>query len=101
MTRRSWSLEKEAPTGWIEINAEDAKELGIRDNEVVRASTRRGSVDIPARVTPEIVRGVMFIPFHYKEHPANRLTHNALDPIAKIPEFKACAVKVEKIREEA
>ena len=101
MTRRSWSLEKEAPIGWIEINTEDAKELGIKDQEVVRASTRRGSIDIPARVTPEIVKGVMFIPFHYREHPANRLTHNALDPIAKIPEFKACAVKVEKIAEEA
>ena len=101
MTRRSWSLEKEAPIGWIEINTEDAKELGIKDQEVVRASTRRGSIDIPARVTPEIVKGVMFIPFHYREHPANRLTHNALDPIARIPEFKACAVKVEKIAEEA
>ncbi len=99
MTRRSRSLEKEAPIGWIEINPEDAKALGIRDDEVVRASTRRGSIDIPARVTPEIIRGVMFIPFHYKEHPANMLTHNALDPIAKIPEFKACAVKVEKIVE--
>ena len=99
MTRRSWSLEKEAPIGWIEINPEDAKTLGIRDNEVVRASTRRGSIDIPARVTPEIIRGVMFIPFHYKEHPANMLTHNALDPIAKIPEFKACAVRVEKVAE--
>ena len=99
MTRRSWSLEKEAPIGWIEINPEDAKALGIRDNEVVRASTRRGSIDIPARVTPEIIRGVMFIPFHYKEHPANMLTHNALDPIAKIPEFKACAVRVEKVAE--
>jgi len=99
MTRRSWSLEKEAPIGWIEINPEDAKELGIKDNEVVRASTRRGSIEIPARVTPEIVRGVTFIPFHYREHPANRLTNNALDPIAKIPEFKACAVKVEKIAE--
>ena len=99
MTRRSWSLEKEAPIGWIEINPEDAKALGVRDGEVVRASTRRGSIDIPARVTPEIIRGVMFIPFHYKEHPANMLTHNALDPIAKIPEFKACAVKVEKIVE--
>jgi formate dehydrogenase major subunit len=69
MTRRSWSLEKEAPIGWIEINSEDAKELGIEDDEIVRASTRRGSVEIPARVTSEIIRGVMFIPFHYKEHP--------------------------------
>ena len=81
------------------INPEDADDLGIKDDEVVRASTRRGSVEIPAKVTPDIVKGVMFIPFHYKEHPANRLTNNALDPIAKIPEFKACAVKVEKIAE--
>ncbi|SDK42064.1 formate dehydrogenase subunit alpha [Methanoculleus thermophilus] len=101
MTRRSVTLDNEVPTGWIEINPEDAEELGIKNNEVVRASTRRGSVEIPARVTPEIIKGVMFIPFHYKEHPANRLTHNALDPISKIPEFKACAVKVEKITKEA
>jgi formate dehydrogenase (coenzyme F420) alpha subunit len=99
MTRRSWSLEKEAPIGWIEINPEDARELGVKDKETVRASTRRGSIDIPARVTPDIMKGEMFIPFHYKEHPANVLTNNALDPIAKIPEYKACAVKVEKIAE--
>ncbi len=99
MTRRSWDLEKEAPTGWIEINPEDAKELGIADGELVKASTRRGSVDVPAKVTDEIMQGVMFMPFHYKECAANVLTNNALDPIAKIPEFKACAVKVEKITE--
>ncbi|RXE55064.1 formate dehydrogenase [Methanoculleus taiwanensis] len=99
MTRRSWSLEKEAPTGWIEINPEDAEQLGIKDGELVTASTRRGSVDVPAKVTGEIKKGVMFMPFHYKECAANVLTNNALDPIAKIPEFKACAVKVEKITE--
>jgi len=99
MTRRSRSLEKEAPTGWIEINPEDARELGIKDDEVVRASTRRGTVDVPAKVTPDIVKGVMFMPFHYRECAANVLTNNALDPIAKIPEFKACAVKVERIGE--
>jgi len=99
MTRRSISLEQEAPTGWIEINPKDAKELGIRNNEVVRASSRRGSILVPARVTPDIMPGVMFIPLHYRENPANVLTNNALDPIAKIPEYKACAVKVEKVQE--
>ncbi len=99
MTRRSWDLEKEAPMGWIEINPEDAQDLGIKDGETVKASTRRGSIEIPAKVTAGIKKGVTFIPFHYKEHPANVLTNNALDPIAKIPEYKACAVKVEKIAE--
>jgi len=99
MTRRSATLDAEVPTGWIEINPEDAKALGIKDKEKIRAVTRRGSVDVPAKVTPDIMKGVMFMPFHFAECAANILTNNALDPIAKIPEFKACAVKVEKITE--
>jgi len=97
MTRRSENLEREEPTGWIEINTEDAKALGIKDKELVKAITRRGEIQITARVTEDIMKGVMFIPFHYAECAANMLTNNALDPIAKIPESKACAVKVEKI----
>ncbi|NLE27702.1 MAG: molybdopterin-dependent oxidoreductase, partial [Clostridiaceae bacterium] len=99
MTRRSATLDAEVPTGWIEINPEDAKALGIKDKETVRATTRRGTVNVPAKVTKDIMKGVMFMPFHFKECAANVLTNNALDPIAKIPEFKACAVKVEKITE--
>jgi formate dehydrogenase alpha subunit len=99
MTRRSKDLENEVPTGWIEINPEDAKALGIKNKEMVRAITRRGEVNVPAKVTPDIMKGVMFMPFHYVECAANVLTNNALDPIAKIPEYKACAVKVEKITE--
>ena len=99
MTRRSETLDSEVPTGWIEINTEDAKELGIQNKEMVRVLTRRGSVEAPAKVTPDIMKGVMFMPFHFAECAANILTHNALDPIAKIPEFKACSVKVEKITE--
>jgi formate dehydrogenase alpha subunit len=99
MTRRSEHLEAEEPTGWIEINPEDAKALGIKDKEMVKAKTRRGEVKVPARVTTDIMKGVMFMPFHYVECAANILTNNALDPIAKIPEFKACAVRIEKIAE--
>jgi formate dehydrogenase alpha subunit len=99
MTRRSPHLESEAPTGWIEINVEDAKSLGIKNKEKVRAITRRGTLEVPARVTPDIRKGSMFMPFHFKECPANLLTNNALDPVAKIPEYKACAVRVEKIPE--
>ncbi|MBN1194435.1 MAG: formate dehydrogenase subunit alpha [Methanomicrobiaceae archaeon] len=99
MTRRSEALANEVPTGWIEINPEDAAALGIKDKEMIKAITRRGEVEVPARVTPDIMKGEMFMPFHFAECAANKLTNNALDPGAKIPEFKACAVKVEKIQE--
>jgi formate dehydrogenase alpha subunit len=99
MTRRSEALANEVPTGWIEINPEDAAALGIKDKEMVKAITRRGEIEVPARVTPDIMKGVMFMPFHFAECAANKLTNNALDPGAKIPEFKACAIKVEKIKE--
>ena len=99
MTRRSEDLEREEPTGWVEINADDAKEMGIRDKEMVRAVTRRGEITIGARVTKGIKKGEVFIPFHFVECAANTLTNNALDPVANIPEFKACAVRIEKIAE--
>jgi len=99
MTRRSESLEREAPTGWVEICPDDAKALGIKDNEMVKAVTRRGEVKITARVTKDIKKGEVFIPFHFAECAANILTNNALDPTAKIPEYKACAVRIEKIAE--
>ena len=99
MTRRSKDLEIEEPTGWVEINPEDAKVLGIKDKEMVKAVTRRGEIKIGARVTKDIKKGVVFMPFHYAECAANILTNNALDPVAAIPEFKACAVRIEKIPE--
>jgi len=98
MTRRSVDLEREEPTGWIEINTEDAGALGVKNGEMVKAISRRGEIKITARVTDTIKKGVMFIPFHFIECAANMLTINALDPIAKIPESKACAVKIEKIK---
>ncbi len=99
MTRRSVDLEREEPTGWVEINPEDAKEMGIKDKEMVKAISRRGEITIGARVTKTIKKGVVFMPFHFVECAANPLTHNALDPVAKIPEFKACSCKLEKIKE--
>jgi len=99
MTRRSPDLEREEPTGWVEISPDDAKALHIKEKEMVKAVTRRGEITIGARVTPGIKNGVVFIPFHYVECAANILTNNALDPTAKIPEFKACAVRIEKIAE--
>jgi predicted molibdopterin-dependent oxidoreductase YjgC len=99
MTRRSENLEREAPTGWVELCPEDAKALDITNGEMVKAVTRRGEVKITAKVTKDIKKGMTFIPFHFAECAANILTNNALDPIAKIPEYKACAVRIEKIKE--
>jgi formate dehydrogenase alpha subunit len=96
MTRRSVKLEREAPDPYVEINPDDARSLGISDDASVRVSTRRGEIILSARVTPWIRPGTIFIPFHYVEAAANRLTNNALDPIAQIPEFKVCAASVEK-----
>ena len=97
MTRRSKSLDNEVKTGWVEIQTDDASRLGINDGELVRVSSRRGEIDIPARVTEDIKEGEVFIPFHFKECAANVLTNNALDCQALIPEYKACAVRVERI----
>lgn len=81
----------------VMISVEDAERLGISNSEVVSISTRRGEITAPAFVTKRISTGVIYIPFHYKESPANRLTNPAIDPIAKIPEYKVCAAKIRKI----
>lgn len=98
MTRRCKTLDNEVKTGFIEINTEDAKELGILNNEIVKASSRRGEIEIPARVTDDIKKGIVNIPMHFTECAANMLTNSdSFDPKCKMVELKACAIKVEKI----
>ncbi len=98
MTRRSDTLANEVPTGFVEINPEDAAELGIKNKEMVSVKTRRGEITIGAKVTPDIMKGVIFIPFHFVECAANTLTQSfALDPAAKMPEFKVSAANVSKL----
>ena len=94
MTRRSGTLVNQVNEAYVEVNSMDAAALGVGDNDPVRVTSRRGSIELRARVTPRIMPGTVFIPFHYAEAAANRLTINAVDPVAKIPEFKACAVRV-------
>ena len=97
MTRRCKTLDNEVKTGFIEINTEDAKELGILNNEIVKASSRRGEIEIPARVTDDIKKGIVNIPMHFTECAANMLTNSdSFDPKCKMVELKACAIKVEK-----
>jgi formate dehydrogenase major subunit len=71
--------------------------LGIEDEEFVRVVSRRGEVTVKAIRSSKPSRGSVFLPFHFKEAAANLLTIDALDPYGKIPEFKFCAVRVEKV----
>ena len=97
MTRRSEGLMFRYPKGYLEMHPKDADRLGVRDDDVVRVLSRRGSIEIAARVTDRSPVGMVFVPFHFFEAAANRLTHSQLDPIGKIPEFKVCAVRIEVV----
>jgi len=80
----------------LEIHPEDAAQLGIFDDEVAVITSRRGQVAARARVTESSPKGTVFLTFHFGEVPTNRLTNPTLDPEAKIPELKVCAVRLEK-----
>lgn len=96
MTRKTEALNREVPTGYIEINSKDAEKLNITEGEKVFVKSRRGKIEVKVLKTGKVPEGVVFIPFHFTESPANMLTNSAFDPVAKIPELKVCAVKVEK-----
>jgi formate dehydrogenase alpha subunit len=96
MTRKSKAINQVSPTGYVEIHSEDAKKLRIADGDSVEVMTKRGKVTTMAKVTGNIKAGWLFMPFHFCEGPANMLTIDALDPIAKIPEYKVCAAAIRK-----
>jgi predicted molibdopterin-dependent oxidoreductase YjgC len=101
MTRRSVGLEGLAPGPFVEVNDADAEKISVNDGDSVRVTSRRGSIDLPAKVGSRVDPGVVFIPFHFWEAAANVLTNPAYDPIAGIPEFKVCAVRLERAPEPA
>jgi predicted molibdopterin-dependent oxidoreductase YjgC len=96
MTMKSRGLNELAPECFVEISAEDADEHGVGDGDALKVSSKRGEIRAKAKLSDMAVKGTVFIPFHYAEAAANRLTHAALDPTAKIPEFKVCAVRIER-----
>ena len=96
MTRRAKALDEIAPEALLEMTPEDMQALGVADGEFVRVVSRRGEVTVKAVGSHKPSRGSVFLPFHFKEAAANLLTIDALDPYGKIPEFKFCAVRVEK-----
>jgi formate dehydrogenase major subunit len=95
MTRRSFALDSISPKATVFINPVDAERLGIADGEFARVSSRRGTIELEARVSHRETPGSCFIPFHFREAAANLLTIDEIDPVGKIPEFKFCAVRVE------
>ncbi|NIA14392.1 MAG: formate dehydrogenase subunit alpha [Nitrospiraceae bacterium] len=97
MTRRCEVLDDLVPHGTLELNPADAEKLDVAPGSTVSVRSRRGRITLPANVTERVGPGTVFLTFHFKEHPANALTIAALDPIAKIPEFKVCAVRIEKV----
>ncbi len=99
MTRRSGPLAWVEPRGYVEINAEDAAAIDLEDNRAVVIESRRGSVRTRAKISDSVPPGTIFLAFHWREAPANILTQDfALDPVAKIPEYKLCAVRLENPR---
>jgi predicted molibdopterin-dependent oxidoreductase YjgC len=99
MTRHS-ALNEAYPEARVEIHPADAEMHGITNNMPVRVTSRRGEIVLRCTVTEKTTVGVAFIPWHFAEAAANLLTNDALDPEAKIPEFKACAVQVFPARED-
>jgi formate dehydrogenase alpha subunit len=97
MTRRVIGLNIMEPEGVVEISPKDASQIGIAQGDKIKVSSRRGEVIAKAKVTEALPSGVVFMTFHFAESAANILTNPKLDPVAKIPEFKVAAVKVEKL----
>jgi formate dehydrogenase major subunit len=95
MTRRAVTLDALEPGAVASVSRGTIARLGIAPGDLIRVSTRRGSIELSARQDDAIPDGVVFIPFAFVEAAANLLTNPALDPFGKIPEFKYCAAKVE------
>jgi predicted molibdopterin-dependent oxidoreductase YjgC len=98
VTRKSKGMMAIYPEGLVEVNPEDAEGLSIDNGEMVKVSSRRGTARATVCVTEKVPKGTVFMTFHFPEACANLLTNPVLDPQAKIPEYKVCAVKIEKMK---
>lgn len=96
MTRRSYALDAIAPEAFVEVNPKDLAKLGAKAGDRMRVTSRRGTIELAAKPSTNVSEGSVFVAFHFREAAANVLTIDAVDPFGKIPEFKFCAVRVEK-----
>jgi formate dehydrogenase major subunit len=94
MTRRSFALDAIQPEAHVFLNPGDAADMGVAEGDFVRITSRRGSIELRAKLSHRDTPGTCFIPFHFREAAANVLTIDEIDPFGKIPEFKFCAVRV-------
>ncbi len=97
MTRRSAGLDQREPTPTIEINPEDAAELGVKDGDLVKVTSKRNSIVISTRTSFRVAPKQVFVPFHFREAAANLLTNPVLESHAKMPELKITAVRIEPV----
>ena len=97
MSRRVDALNEYVGEGYAEIHPKDAARLGLVDGGRVLVATRRGRIETKVMATERVAEGSVFIPFHFVEAAANMLTNDALDPVAKIPEFKVAACSLSKV----
>ena len=97
MTSRAPGLMEISGEGFIEMHVKDAERMGVRTGDKVRVTSRRGSIVASARVGRKVSEGETWMPFHFPDSPVNVLTNAALDEFARIPEYKVCAVNVEKV----
>ncbi len=97
MTRRATKLDALEPEAIVGLNPRDMEQMSLKAGDVVTVTTRRGALTLKARRDRDVSPGMVFIPFAFAEAPANMLTNPQLDPVGKIPEFKFCACKVEKV----
>jgi len=95
MSRLTFTLQREVPQAFVEMNPRDGLFLGVRNKQLIKVISRRGEIIAKAFLTEKVKEKTIFIPFHFSEAAANRLTLDSLDPQAKIPEYKVCAVKIE------
>ncbi|MFB6110412.1 MAG: formate dehydrogenase subunit alpha [Halodesulfurarchaeum sp.] len=94
MSRRSENLMRKTDHNFIHVHPADAEARGIEDGDVVELRTRRGEIDVTAVVTEETKQGVVWTTPHFEDSQTNRVTNDAVDPVAKIPEFKVAAATI-------
>ncbi len=101
-TAKSDKLVRREPGPYIEVNPADAERLGVKAHDLVQISSRRGTVQLPARISERVRAGMVFVPFHWGDlfgegNATNYLTISAIGRVAKQPELKFCAVAMEKV----
>ncbi|HET7132432.1 MAG TPA: molybdopterin dinucleotide binding domain-containing protein, partial [Gammaproteobacteria bacterium] len=101
LTRRAGVLDAIEPVGIAAMNPRDMQKRGLQQGDRITVETRRGVLDAILRADREVAEGSVFMPFCFAESPANRLTNPKLDPFGKIPEFKYCAARVERVADTA